>query len=295
MVAPEMRALPTNAILCTDDRAPSGRLEHLSSLASRASLRRLALALGLAAGLSTAAHAEAPVADNPPILDDLDQGRRLAPPPGTLSGDVVIEKKKEEPKLPKLARDVSMVVAHGRYTTVPDFMLDMFFVDHPGGIVGPSIGIAFETGDLDDTMWAFELNWTPYSPDPGNWLELGAEATDATYAENGLHFISIDASYRNQIRFTQGFRAMVGGGLGLGILAGDLDTAEVLPTCESPIAECAHWPRATAGNADLPTRIAPVLHFLAGLEVDLGAGLTLRAQGGFRNAFYAGLSVGKSL
>jgi hypothetical protein len=253
------------------------------------------MALGALSSAPARAEDPASTPDLAPILDDLDQGRRLGPPPGTLTGDLAIEKKKDEPEPPKLARDVLMVVAHGRYTTVPDFMLDMFFVEHPSGVAGPSVAIALETGDLDDTIWSFELNWTPYSPNAGNWLELGADTVDATYAESGLHFISIDASYRNQIPFSQGFRAMVGGGLGVGVLAGNFDTAEVLPTCQDPIAECPHWPRATKGEADLPTRIAPVLHFLVGLEVDLGAGLSLRAQGGFRNAFYGGLSIGKSL
>jgi hypothetical protein len=243
---------------------------------------------------SPVAHAQE-TPDAPPILDDFDRGRRLLPPPGSLSGEVTETKKPEGPGEPKVTRDVSMIVAHGRWTTVPGFMFDMFFTDHPPGIVGPSFAVAFETGDLDKAMWAFELNWTPYVPDAGNWLELGAEPQQATYVESGIHLISIDAAYRNQIRFTSGFRAMIGGGLGVGVLAGNFDTSEVLPTCTRPIAECAHWPRSTDGTADLPTRIVPILHFLAGFEVDLGTGLSLRAQGGFRNAFYAGLSIGKSL
>lgn len=284
MVAIAMRASPTKPAL---HASTARRLMVTTASALLAATCLTALSPGPAHG------AEGP--ESAPILDDLDRGRRLAPPPGTLGGEVVQTKEPKQPETPKVARDVLMIVAHARWTTVPDFMLDMFFVEHPSGVVGPSIAVALETGDLDDTIWSFELNWTPYVPNAGNWLELGADTADATYAESGIHFISIDASYRNQIRFSQGFRAMVGGGLGIGVLAGNFDTAEVLPTCESPVSECAHWPRSTNGTADLPTRIAPVLHFLAGLEVDLGAGLTLRAQGGFRNAFYAGLSVGKSL
>ncbi|HRE90390.1 MAG TPA: hypothetical protein PK095_14755 [Myxococcota bacterium] len=284
MVAIAMRASPTKPAL----HASTARRRALTS--ARALLGAVCLT---ALAPSPAQAVEGP--ETAPILDDLDRGRRLSPPPGTLGGEVTQTKEPEAPETPRVARDVLMIVAHGRWSTVPDFMLDMFFVEHPSGVVGPSIAVALETGDLDDTIWSFELNWTPYVPNAGNWLELGADTADATYAESGIHFISIDASYRNQIRFTQGFRAFVGGGLGIGVLAGNFDTAEVLPTCESPVSECAHWPRSTNGTADLPTRIAPVLHFLAGLEVDLGAGLTLRAQGGFRNAFYAGLSVGKSL
>ena len=226
-----------------------------------------------------------------PHLNDLDRARTLAPPAGSLSGVVQAPAK---PKAPPVAREVTAVVVHGRWATLPGAILELFFSEyHP--IVSASLGVAYEWGDRDGNMWSVELDWTSFVPDAGNWLELSTPPAGASYAESGLHMLSVDATYRHQIRFTEGFRGLVGGGLGLGVLVGDFEIAEVLPTCEAPVQKCPHWPAATTENADLPTRILPVVHILLGLELDLPEGFFLRAQGGFRNTFYAGLSVGKTL
>lgn len=225
-----------------------------------------------------------------PILDDLDRARTLRPPPGGLAG--VIEDK--EPEGPKVAREVTMVTVHGRYVTVPGFMFDAFF-SHYHALANESFGASYEWGDLDSAMWAIELDWSNLVVDAGNWLEDETPAAGATYAEPGLSMISIDAMYRRQFPFTESFRALVGGGLGLGILIGNIKTAEVLPTCAEPIDQCPHWPNATNEDAELPTRVVPIVHLSLGLEVDVGAGFALRLQGGFRDVFYGGLTIGKQL
>lgn len=225
-----------------------------------------------------------------PIVDDLDRARTLRPPPGGLAG--VLEDK--EPEGPKVAREVAMVTVHGRYITVPGFMFDVFFKDY-GVLANESFGASYEWGDLDSAMWAIELDWSNLVIDAGNWLEHETPPAGATYAEPGLSMISIDAMYRRQIPFTDSFRGLVGGGLGLGILIGNVKTAEVLPTCTEPIDQCPHWPNVTNENAELPTRVVPIVHVSLGLELDVGAGFALRLQGGFRDAFYGGLTIGKQL
>jgi len=249
-------------------------------------------ALGALAAPGVPASAARPTDPAVPILDDLDRARTLAPPPGGLSG--VIEAPADRPEPTPAAREVAAVVAHARWATMPGAILELIFSEHQP-IVSASLGVAYEWGDLDSAMWSVELDWTTLVPEAGNWLEVSTPPPGASYAESGLHLLSIDATYRRQFRLTEGFRALVGGGLGLGVLLGDFEIAEVLPTCEAPVSQCPHWPAATNEDADLPTRIIPVLHVLLGLEVDLGQGFSLRAQGGFRNLFYAGLSVGKTL
>ncbi len=232
---------------------------------------------------------EAPA--DPVFVDDLDRARTLIPPPGGLSG--VIEKQ-ADPDVPHVAREVEMIVVHGRWVTVPGAIFESFFSDYQS-LSNPSFGAAYEWGDLDGAMWAIELDWSSLVIGAGNWLENNTPPFGASYAEPGLSLLSVDAMYRRQFRFTESFRGMLGAGLGLGVLLGNIKTAEVLPTCVEPVSECAHWPGATNENADLPTRIVPILHITAGLEVDLGEGFAVRLQGGFRDMFYLGLSVGKTL
>jgi|GEM_PF-1746068 len=226
-----------------------------------------------------------------PLVDDLDRARTLTPPPGGLSGSI---EAKKEPEAPRIARETASVVFHARWVTLPGAIFKAFFKDYQS-LSQPSFGAAYEWGDLDGEMWAVELDWSGLTTDAGNWLETATPPSGASYAEPGLHMISVDAMYRKQFPITGSFRAMLGGGLGLGILLGDIETAEVLPTCVEPVSKCAHWPGATDETAELPTRIVPIVHITGAFELDLGEGFTVRLQGGFRDLFYAGLSVGKTL
>lgn len=246
----------------------------------RNSLAWMVIALALAPAVARAAE---------PILDDLERARTLTPPPGSLSGVVAAE-----PEPPPVEREVATVRVHGRWITMPGPFFELFF-DHYQTLSNPSFGASYEWGDINSAMWSVELDWSSLVIDAGNWLESPKPASSATYAEPALHMLSVDAMYRRQFPISDRFRAMIGGGLGLGILLGQIRTSEVLPTCESPLDACPHWPNATRKNADLPTRIVPVVHISLGLELDIAEGFSARLQGGFRNLVYLGLSVGRSL
>lgn len=230
----------------------------------------------------------APASALPPILDDLGRARTLEPTPGLTK---VIEEPKAEPE-EHVSR--SVVVAHARWITIPGALLDIFFQSHPA-LSNLSAGLAVELGAVEDSVWAVEFDWTAFGPDAGNWLEITKSPADATYADGALHMLSLDVNYRRQVALGSWFRIFFGAGLGVGVLLGDLHLAEVLPTCTEPVAKCAHWPTATHRDAELPTRVVPILHLTTGAEADLGAGLTLRFQAGFRDALYLGFAVGASL
>lgn len=251
-------------------------------------VRACALMAAMSLPWATAARAADPAPAPPaePILDDLDRARSLAPAPGLTLTDTQAEPEIEAPSR-------TYVVAHGRWITIPDGIFDLFFDAHPS-LSNASVGLAVEIGPPEDQVWAIGFDWSALAPDAGNWLTATEDPANATYADGGLHLLSIDVNYRRQTAFTSGFRAFLGAGLGVGVLLGDIRLAEVLPTCTEPVAECAHWPRSSDRNADLPTRVIPIIHLNAGAEVDLG-GFLIRLQGGFRNALYLGLSVGAEL
>jgi len=79
------------------------------------------------------------------------------------------------------------------------------------------------------------------------------------------------------------------------LLVGDLTFAEVLPTCEEPVASCAHWRSATSEAADLPTRVIPILTVTTGFELDIADTVMVRLEAGFRDLLFAGLTVGMKL
>lgn len=186
------------------------------------------------------------------------------------------------------------VTAHGRFITLPSFVLDTIYKDHPS-FQSVSAGAAVEYGDPRRASWVFELDWTRIGFAGANWRENGVPPGAATYADVGLHMLSLDASYRWAFRVAGPLDFVVGLGLGLGGLMGDIKTVEVLPNCVEPIDQCPHWREASRATADLPTRVIPILHVALGAQVALGDDGLLRLMLGFRDALYVGLSAGLRL
>ncbi|MCA9513760.1 MAG: hypothetical protein KC635_02350 [Myxococcales bacterium] len=257
---------------------------HLPSLAA------FALAL-LGAGLAPPA---ARAADLPPLLDDPGAPTRLEPVDDGGLGVVKKEEPKEPEPEPTPAREWTLASLHSRYVTVPGFLLDLLFDSHPS-YQNVSFGLGYEWGSRDDTLWVVELDWTPLTPDPGNWLTAGDPPAGASYADSGLQLISIDASYRKYVNLADWFHWFIGGGIGLGFLVGNVDMAEVLPTCTEPVERCAHWRVATSEKADLPTRVIPILHLTTGFQVDFGDSGMVRLEAGLRDVLYVGLTAGLAL
>ena len=106
--------------------------------------------------------------------------------------------------------------------------------------------------------------------------------------------ISIDATSRAVVHLEGKLDFFYGAGLGIAVLAGTAETTDVLPTCTEPVSECQHWRKVTKGPF-LPTRVIPVVHLTAGLQLEVAKNVFTRLQLGFRNVFYAGLSAGFAL
>ncbi|MFT7583253.1 MAG: hypothetical protein ACI9MR_004939 [Myxococcota bacterium] len=240
----------------------------------------------------------APAAATPiasPIVDDTDRATRLSPVLDGFDAPVIVKAPEEPlPEEPSAERDTSILSVHSRWVSVPDFLLDVIFSDHPS-YNSVSLGLGAEFGSIDSGVWVIELDWTPLVPGAGNWLTDGDDPITANYVQSSLNMISIDITHRWYVAFTPSFHFVVGSGLGIGILTGDIASTEVLPTCEAPVADCAHWRGATRENIDLPTRILPILHLTSGLQYEINEDLSARLEAGFRNVFYVGLSVGMNL
>jgi len=247
----------------------------------------------LAALLAVSLAAPASAAEPPPILDDPGSATRLTPLTGGFDDPTAtVKKDDEDPDEPIVAdRYWDVVTAHSRWVTVPGFLLDLLFADHTE-FSNVGAGIGYEFGARDRYTWVFELDWTPIVPTAGNWRTDGDPPAAATYVESSLQLIAFDVSYKRQVPLTQDFRYFIGGGLGVGILVGDLTFAEVLPLCEEPVSECAHWRSATTESADLPTRVIPILQFSTGFELDIADTVMIRLEAGFRDVLFAGMTLG---
>jgi len=256
-------------------------------------MKRL-LAVVLVPALLAASPARA--AEPAPIRDVRESASRLEPLGGGFDDPaaVVAQPEPEPEPEPDDAPSWSFLTAHGRYVTMPGFLLDLLFESHPS-FANASAGIGYEFGTPRRSMWIFDFDWAALIPESGNWQTSGDAPSDADYVASGLHLLSLDVSYLRFVSFFEHFHFFIGGGLGVGFLVGNLETAEVLPTCEAPAANCAHWRTATNENADLPTRIIPILHVTTGFQFEIGDDVLVRLSVGFRDVFYAGLTVGMTL
>jgi hypothetical protein len=183
--------------------------------------------------------------------------------------------------------------AHARFVGIPGEVLGLFFADYQPFFHG-SAGLAVEFGHPRSELITVELDWTGGSFPDANWREKGVGPKDAKFAEIGLHMISVDATYRDIIHVVDALDFYYGAGLGLAGLVGEAKTTEVLPICSEPVSNCEHWRNVSRADLDMPTRVIPVVHLMAGFQIEF-EGVRARFDLGFKNVFYVGLSAGFDL
>ena len=235
----------------------------------------------------------APRADAQVIIRDEDGATRIAPGGGSIH-DLV--RSSSGDSLPRLVPEVSrkmIVGAHFRYVTLPDVLLDQVSSLHPAfDTMSGGLSVGWPIGDGHRLV--VELDVTGLSAATGNWLEKNAESNmETNYVDMGAVAIAADVTYRRHLWLHEKVAIMMGGGLGLGVIAGSISTSEVLPNCEEP-STCPHWSRVGQSEPSIP-RILPVLHLLTGVHVEIASGLSARLEMGFKDYVYSGLSVGYSL
>ncbi len=210
---------------------------------------------------------------------------RIAPVPADLTAGLsalqVPEKKMAQPGARKT------VGVHVRYVTLPNWMLDLFFEDHPT-IQGQSVGAELVIERGAGNALVIEVDYTGIEVPATNWREPGDDPSQARYMEwSGLGLVSADITYRRTTWLSPRFGLYAGGGLGLGVTVGSGKEIPVLPTCDEPIAACPHWDRVGAQESSLPS-VWPVLHMQTGMEIRMVGPASLRLEAGFRDVVYVG-------
>ncbi len=121
-----------------------------------------------------------------------------------------------------------------------------------------------------------------------NWYSAdGKPSPRYTEVDAVLIDLAFEYVYRRKLFGPVG--AMFRGGLGMGIIAGDVQRIETLPICpDDNQATCPHWRKVGQQDAPLPSRIWPSVHVSVGLTVDLGSSMGLHVDAGLRDAPYVG-------
>lgn len=197
-----------------------------------------------------------------------------------------------------------------RAVSVPRGMLDLWFFDDDdpewayieprpkirGTALGLEYGLRGKTGNGN-----FYVEFVDAAVSPGYWDDVESPANhldgDFLAPSAGLGLVGFGADYAYEghlLRTAQtggrfGISLLVGGGLGLGVLAGDLD----------------RWGSDRQGNPsykryldglppdsgkDLP-RVYPMVDIDAGVRFDFGDRVMLRIDGGLHTLLYYGTSI----
>ncbi len=121
-----------------------------------------------------------------------------------------------------------------------------------------------------------------------NWYSAdGKPSARYTEVDAVLIDLAFEYVYRRQLFGPVG--TMFRGGLGMGIIAGDVQRVETLPVCPGDNLEtCPHWRKVGRRDAPLPSRIWPSVHVSLGLTVALGSSFGFHVEGGLRDAPYLG-------
>lgn len=134
----------------------------------------------------------------------------------------------------------------------------------------------------------------------GYWDELDEDFTDGSYLvpTAGLAFNGIGADYAAEVAFVKtgqtngwfGLSLLLGAGLGISFISGDIDYWEGTPDSSLTAYEKYAIGEAPTAQARIP-RVLPLVDINAGLRFNVHDRVALRFEGGLHNLFYWGSAV----
>jgi hypothetical protein len=198
-----------------------------------------------------------------------------------------------------------------RYLSVPNSVMDVWYFDSDdtgaNPLARPSIR-AYAVGgewvvDKAPATWIFYGEWIGNAMDEGYWDDVEsdpADHADGVWIDpDGFGMVVLGANYGHQIPIREWLDFLVGGGLGLGFVTGELtvwngggDPDIVDATC---LERSAAYERQAVCEDDGPARVpglSPLVDLTASARVHFADQGTVRLDAGFHNALYIGTAMG---
>ena len=198
-----------------------------------------------------------------------------------------------------------------RYLSVPKSVMDVWYFDSDDAganpLARPSIR-AYAVGgewviDKAPATWIFYAEFVGNAMDEGYWDDVEsspADHSDGVWIDpDNFGMVVLGANYGHGIRIREWLDFLVGGGLGLGFVTGELtvwngggDPDIVDATC---LKTAAAYERQAVCEDDGPARVpglSPVVDLTGSARFHLGDQGTVRLDAGFHNALYVGTAMG---
>ncbi|SRR6266568_4020843 len=185
---------------------------------------------------------------------------------------------------------------------LPTAVLNLF-LGHSTTLTSWSAGgeVIRRKGNLE-MVWGLE--YANVAPEDGLYLEKGKDPGMFGDYPDFVHFknfalISVDWSFIWHTDLTPWLQLRYGAGFGVGFLLGDAQKTKMM--CDSdttpdelddPNTSKCRPQNVAPVNANLPSRVWPIVNLLAGLRFALVPQVALSVEVGFRDVFFGGLTLG---
>lgn len=194
---------------------------------------------------------------------------------------------KEEEKANEAALGIGL---RARAFTIPKPLLELFVDEAASGITfAPGFGVDFVRRKKN-----FEINvgveWHKFTPQDGYWTEKDGP-TDMVYFEK-LDWVTLDATFYHHLHMHRTFAFRYGGGIGLGMLFGDVTHTDAICSDVNNQRQCMIDPNAIEVDEkfEIPP-VLPVLSLMAGFQFRPTDSLQFNLEGGIRNAPFFGVTA----
>lgn len=208
--------------------------------------------------------------------------------------------------------DEFMVLARMRAVKVPDFVLGLWFDQHAShwsdGQNNFSYGAEFVWRKGKEYEFSLGVDYADLTMPSSFWTESGKSATSAEYTEVDMKIVSVVFSTYWFWDVQDWFAPFIGGGIGPGIIMGDIVKykARAGHECFGNLgtprpAQCFSAdgnPNPDAIDLENPKVedsipvVIPMINITGGMRFNIGRHAVLKLETGFYTYLYAGLSLG---
>jgi len=181
-----------------------------------------------------------------------------------------------------------------RNVRIPEWLLESFIEDVPGGVSNFGIG-----GELSRRRGNFEvqfgLEYEHLTPPPGYWVEKGKPVMGGNVdkvRDDGFRWITAELSFMYHTPIIKQVSVRYGGGAGIGLLLGKVRRTDQI-CLTSSTDSCSDDP--TGANQDTPYDIPPVMlvvNAVVGLQIRPTDEIFINIEGGIRTIPFFGTTVG---
>lgn len=219
----------------------------------------------------------------------------IAPTTARAEGDDDDDAPAATPAAPAPKRAEFGLALRVRNVRLPEKLLELKVDDAPGGLsqVGFGLELARRRGNFELQLG---VEYDPLKIDPGIWIEKDKPIpqNEPDFVEfDGFGWVTLEVNFINHTELAKNFYLRYGGGIGLGILLGDIVRTDYVCTTSDPDSCVENVAGANKKTPyDLFTPVFPTITGLVGVQYRPGGNLAINLEGGIRTLPFWGGSIG---